>query len=169
MAWPFVERIRKGVASGCHRKGLEFLRHNQVNRALLELERAVRFDPASAEYLKSLGNAQKAAGRPTEALNCYRRSLEINPDYAPSLYNLGLMLRESGRLEEAEKRFRRVLELDPDDGDALFHLAALLAEFQRYAEAESLYRRALEVTPDNPYLWLGLAVACQGDRDRSEE
>ena len=169
MAWPFVERIRKGVASGCHRKGLGFLRSNQVNRALLELERAVKLDPASAEYLKSLGNALKTAGRLADALKSYRRSLEIMPDYLPSLYNLGLMLRESGRAEEAEQRFRRVVELDPGDGDALFNLASLLAELHRYSDAETVYRRALEVAPDNPHLWFGLAVICQGGRDRIEE
>jgi predicted O-linked N-acetylglucosamine transferase (SPINDLY family) len=169
MIWPFKARGDREAASACHREGLELLKQNQTGAAIARLERAVSLDAGNAEFHRGLGNARRTAGDPEGAAACYRRALEIAPDDPAALYNLGLVLAETGRREEAERQFRRVHELDPTDVDAMFNLASLLADLARFAEAVPLYRRALEIAPDNPYLWLGLGLACQGLPGQLEE
>lgn len=169
MIWPFKSRGDHEAAIACHREGLELLEQNQAGPAIAQLERAVELDAGNAEFHRCLGNARRATGDLEGAAASYRRALEIAPDNLASLYNLGLVLGESGQREEAERQFRRVHELDPGDVDALFNLASLLADLTRFAESMTLYRRALEITPDNPYLWLGLGLACQGVPGQMEE
>jgi predicted O-linked N-acetylglucosamine transferase (SPINDLY family) len=127
--------------------------------ARAQFERALALDPNNAEFLKSLGNAQKAMGEGERAIESYRRSLDCAPDYAPALYNLGLILRETGRLDEAERYFRRLFEIDPRDADALFHLGSLLGRRSEFSDAARMYQLALEQKPDNPHLWHELGLA----------
>jgi predicted O-linked N-acetylglucosamine transferase (SPINDLY family) len=125
--------------------------------------------PEDAESLKTLGNARKAAGDLEGAAASYRRALELRPGYTTALYNLGLVLLDLGRPDEAEQAFRELHAIDPRDHETLFHLAALAADRARYAEAAQLYRDALALAPDNPYLWLGLALACRQLPGQMEE
>ncbi len=157
-------------AAACHQRGLELLQGDQASLSLAEFERAVMLDPASAEFLKSLGNARKAMGDLVGAMASYRRSVMLAPDYTTPIYNLGLVLLDLGRPEEAEEHFRRLRELDPRDAEVLFHLALLAADRSEFAEAAQQYRSALELAPDNPFVWFGLALACRqlpGQREES--
>ena len=153
---------RHSAAFALHERGLHLLRDNQAARALPELERAVELDPRSAEYLKSLGNAQKAMGNLQGAMASYRSSLEIAPDYTPSRYNLGLVLCDLNRPLEAEQQFRLIHEKDPRDTEVLFQLALLLAARQQFSESVQLYRSALALTPDDPHLWFHLGMTYRG-------
>ena len=157
-------------AAACHQRGLELLQGDQASLGLAEFERAVMLEPANAEFLKSLGNARKAAGDLVGAMASFRRAVMLSPDYTTPIYNLALVLLELGRPEEAEEHFRRILELEPRDAEVLFHLALLAADRSQFAEAAQRYRSALELTPDHPFVWFGLALACRqlpGHREES--
>jgi tetratricopeptide (TPR) repeat protein len=169
MTPPFTKHRDSSEALACHHRGLELLESQQAPLAIAELERAVALEPGNAEFLKSLGNAQKAAGKLDDAIASYRRSLDITPDYLPSLYNLAVTLRETGNAGEAEQRFRRLRELEPNDVDTLFHLGGLLAARSQFVESAAVYRDALRLTPDNPYLWLALGRVTQGMPGQLEE
>ena len=152
-----------------HQKGLELLRAKQPALAVAELERAAQLSPGNHEFLKSLGNALKAAGNPERAVACYRRSLELMPDHLPSLYNLGLTLHEMNRLQEAERALRRVQKIDARDTDALTHLGMVLCKQARFPEAVAMFRAALALAPGNPYLWLCLGSACHEIPEQRDE
>jgi predicted O-linked N-acetylglucosamine transferase (SPINDLY family) len=169
MTPPFTKHRDSSEALACHHRGLELLESQQAPLAIAELERAVALEPGNAEFLKSLGNAQKAAGKLDDAIASYRRSLDITPDYLPSLYNLAVTLRETGNAGEAEQRFRRLRELEPNDVDTLFHLGGLLAVHSQFVESAAVYRDALRLMPDNPYLWLALGRVTQGMPGQLEE
>ena len=166
---PLNQRPDRDEALAHHRRGVELTQTQQAALAIPELERAVALDSRNAEFLKSLGNAQKAIGKLDDAIASYRRSLRIAPDYPPSLYNLAATLRETGNLSEAEQHFRRLRELDPNDVETLFHLGGLLAARSQFVESVAVYRDALRLTPDNPYLWMALGKASEGIPGRLEE
>jgi predicted O-linked N-acetylglucosamine transferase (SPINDLY family) len=168
MAWSLRQRDNS-VAQTCYERGVAHLRAERPDQAAAELERAVQLDPANAEFLKTLGSAQRAQGRLDDAVASYRAALQLAPDNAAVLYNLGMTLREIGRLTEAETHFRRVHELDPNDGEALFHLAALVAERGQLSESVQLYRKALALAPENPFVWMGLGIAYQSMPDQLEQ
>ena len=169
MAWSTNESRQTNDAQACYERGLAHLRADRADQAAAELERAVRLDPANAEFLKTLGSARRAQGRLDDAIASYHAALQLAPDNAAVLYNLGITLRETGRLTEAETHFRRVHELDPNDGETLFHLAALLAERGQLTESVRLYRKALALAPENPFVWMGLGIAYQSMPDQLEQ
>ena len=169
MRWPFGKHADPSLALAHHRQGVEHLRGGRSDQAVAEFERAVRLDPANADFLKDLGNAQRAAGRLDEALASYRLCLDLAPDNLAALYNVALTLRERGQLAEAEAQFRRVHEIDSGDVDALFHLAAVLFERKQFPESLQMYREAVALAPDNPYLWLGLGSAYQANPGQLDE
>jgi predicted O-linked N-acetylglucosamine transferase (SPINDLY family) len=157
-------------AAACHRRGLEFLKNNQASLGLAELERAVLLEPTNAEFLKSLGNARKAAGDLAGAMASFQSAVMLAPGNTTPLYNLALVLLDLGRPQEAEAHFRRILELDPRDAEVIFHLGLIAADRSQFAEAAHRYRSALELTPENPFVWFGLALACRqlpGHREES--
>jgi tetratricopeptide (TPR) repeat protein len=90
-----------------------------IDRALLHLERAVRFEDAliyteppdwHAPVRQTLGAVLLAAGRPGEAEVVYWEDLRRNPENGWSLFGLAQSLRDQGKAGEAagvEKRFRR--------------------------------------------------------------
>ena len=159
MAAPASESADSGSASARHQRGLELLRGNQAALAIVELEQAVRLEPANAEYLNHLGSARKATGDLEGAMTSYRRALELAPEHKPARYNLGLVLLDLGRLDEAEAHFRRIHEADPRDAGVRFQLALLLGARAQFAESVQMFRSALELTPDDPYLWYHLGIA----------
>jgi predicted O-linked N-acetylglucosamine transferase (SPINDLY family) len=159
MAGPFKNGADGNAAPACHQRGLELLRGNQPALAIVELEQAVKLDPANAVYLNHLGNARKAAGDLQGALASYRRALEAAPAYVSARYNLGLVLRDLNRTEEAELHFLWIHERDPGDVDVLFNLADICAAQSRFEDSARLYRAAVDRAPEDPYLWLGLATA----------
>jgi tetratricopeptide (TPR) repeat protein len=93
-------------------------RKGDIDRALLHLERAVRFQDAltyteppdwHAPVRLTLGAVLLAAGRPAEAEVVYWEDLRQNPDTGWALFGLMQSLRAQGRSDEAsevEKRFR---------------------------------------------------------------
>jgi tetratricopeptide (TPR) repeat protein len=92
-------------------------RKGDIDRALLHLERAVRFQDAliyteppdwHAPVRQTLGAVLLEAGRPAEAEVVYWEDLRQNPENGWSLFGLAQSLRAQGRSEEAaevEKRF----------------------------------------------------------------
>lgn len=93
-------------------------RKGDIDRALLHLERAVRFQDAliyteppdwHAPVRLTLGAVLLEAGRPTEAEVVYWEDLRQNPENGWALFGLMKSLRAQGRSDEAsevEKRFR---------------------------------------------------------------
>jgi tetratricopeptide (TPR) repeat protein len=90
-----------------------------IDRALLHLERAVRFQDAliyteppdwHAPVRQTLGAVLLEAGRPEEAEIVYWEDLRQNPENGWSLFGLAQSLRTQGKSDEAaeaEKRFHR--------------------------------------------------------------
>ncbi|MBE0569739.1 MAG: hypothetical protein IH576_03775 [Deltaproteobacteria bacterium] len=108
-----ILRIAKDTVAGeiAARKG-------DIDRALLHLERAARFQDAliyteppdwHAPVRLTLGAVLLEAGRPAEAEVVYWEDLRQNPENGWSLFGLARSLRAQGRSDEAaevEKRFR---------------------------------------------------------------
>jgi tetratricopeptide (TPR) repeat protein len=103
-----------------------------------------------------LGEAYAAHGRPTEAIDQYRRALVLEPGYHDIRTRLGRAYLESGRPTLAVSEFGKVLAEKPD------HLAALvglgLAHLRNGDEpqARAVWTRCRELAPDDPAVRLYL-------------
>lgn len=144
--------------------------HIERARAMLELtpedERNV---PEQIEIMLLRGSVIAAAGRATEALECFRDalrladSLKITPLRAESLRRMGSAYAARGDFAQAKERYQEAIDLSKraDDEVALSELYGDLGDVYCeqgfFHEAEQEYKRALAL--DNAH-WdqLGMAV-----------
>ncbi len=135
------------------------------------LERAVRADPANAEYHYNLALARDATGAREAAIEGYRQALALRPDYAEALLNLGNLLLDRGEAAEAETCYRKALALAP--GNPVIHnsLGTALLTRQAHDAAVACFRQALQLEPSYPeaHNGLGLALAGAGELEAAAD
>ena len=136
----------------------------------------------------NLGNARRAAGDISGAVEALERAAAIRPDVAPLQANLAAALAAAGQAEAALEAFHAALRLDPGAHTVRADAARLLrhhgrfeealgiagegaaapevqlergralAALHRLGEAEQAYRSALDARPDLPETWLELGI-----------
>ncbi|HEV8256182.1 MAG TPA: tetratricopeptide repeat protein [Casimicrobiaceae bacterium] len=104
------------------------------------------------------GRAHQKAGRPIDAMVCYRRALKSNQNAVQAQYRLGEALRDIGRDDEARRAWRAGLALSPDHGGMLLCSAELARRASAYDEARDAYSRLLGARPDHPHARVGHAL-----------
>jgi hypothetical protein len=117
----------------------------------------------------NLGNAYVMAGRPSSAMDSYRRALELNPRHAMSLSNLGVLAAQHGRLIEAERLLRQAVAIEPETPVAHLWLGGLALERGDPVAAVQSFQSALRYDPDNRKAQEGLEYAMRKIKDNSTE
>lgn len=105
------------------------------------------------------GLEHQQAGRPIDALVCYRRALDSNAYAVQARYRLGEVLHELGRDDEARAVWRAGLSLQPRHARLLLCLAGAARRGGAHAEAIEHYRQVLGVEPDHKGAHIGLALS----------
>jgi predicted O-linked N-acetylglucosamine transferase (SPINDLY family) len=105
------------------------------------------------------GRAHQQAGRPIDAMGCYRRALKSNPYTVQAQLRLGEVLRDIGRHDEALGVWRSALALSPGHGGLLMSLATEARRAGANAEAIEGYHRVLAAKPEKWGARTGLALA----------
>lgn len=137
-------------------------------RAMDELNQALRINPDNAEAHLYLGFLFQRQSRSDEALEQYEEAVRAKPGYALAHNNLGYQLELHDRLPEAEQRYRKAIELNPLLTLAYTNLGNLLLDQGRPVEAEAAYRSILETNPADPHVHYNLGNALK-NQDRIDE
>jgi len=93
--------------------GLALLRAGEKERAITELEKAQKQNPAVPHTWFNLGIAYKRDRRYPEAIRQFERMIALVPDEPVSHYNLGLLYDLTGRSADARKQFEIAAKLAP--------------------------------------------------------
>ena len=132
---------------------------------------------ASALAHVDYGQALRAAGQLEPAIAEYRRGLALKPDDGNAWYNLGNSLKAAGDLAGAETAYKQAIAHLPRNVEAQVNLGNLYYNQRRLPEAIARYRAAIAETADTrpelvapePYLYLGMALADNGDAAAARE
>jgi tetratricopeptide (TPR) repeat protein len=150
----------------------EYLKHlgavlqhlRRYDEALKAFDKAVQFQPDSAELWCCLGGALLQLDRNDEALLSYQHALQLKPGDFDAASKSGLLLHRQGRWEEALAHFNMCLAVQPDLAPIL-NLRAIahrgLRNYQDYL-SDSLRAHALDPADaescnnaGEALLWLG--------------
>jgi protein O-GlcNAc transferase len=113
------------------------------------------------------GRAHQKAGRPIDAIVCYRRALRSNRHAVQTQYRLGEALRDIGRDDEARRVWRAGLALAPEHGGMLRCAADVARRVGAYDEAHDAYGRILAALPEDPDALVGDALSRIGLGDEA--
>jgi len=139
------------------RRGYEYLRSGDAERAEVAFEHALAFDPDCPEALNGAGIVERTRGDLPEARRRFERAVRLQPDFAEGHANLGETFLAMGRAGAAEAELEAALRVDPDLADARQNLARALlrrgvddpeGRERLWARARRAYLHLLEAEPE---------------------
>jgi serine/threonine-protein kinase len=142
---------------------------NLVDDASLYAERAVQFDPQSADAQVALGHARLTIGKPNEAADSFRRAITLHGNSAEAYAGLGEAQEMLGHAADAERAYQRAIQLRPDWPTAFNKYGAFCFKRGRYEDAAKQFQRVVDLMPDaaRGYTNLGGTLQALGKYDEA--
>jgi tetratricopeptide (TPR) repeat protein len=134
-----------------HRAALNLLIANltslkQTQKAVAEVEAAIKVQPDSSSLHVLLGEIYLDAGDVKHAEVAYRKALELDSEEANAQLGLAILMRDRGELEPALELLRSATERSPT-GNHYFLTAGVLEQLGRGNEAIDALRLAVKADP----------------------
>ncbi len=157
--------IRKSLAETYSDAEYIYRKEGYLKETEKLLQRAIKLDPYSTEYLMRLGLLYQRSNRLQDALQVYQKANEIEPDNTISHMNTGTILVQLKQFPEAEKVFQKIIASDPNFFGGYRELAQLyLKTGTKLPDALKLAKTAIELEETAPnYFILSWAYDKNGD------
>jgi len=127
--------------------GMVLLAQGQGQKAIRQLENAVRLDSENARFLYDLANALKAQLNFAGAIEQYEKALEINDKVGEIHNNLGTTLLESGEQSRAKECFDRAIAINPTLFQPHLNVGNIHREQEEWDTAAECYEQAIRLNP----------------------
>ncbi|MBL7923225.1 MAG: tetratricopeptide repeat protein [Bacteroidia bacterium] len=144
--------ISAGVAYGMNR---------QYDKALADLESAVRLAPDDADAWNNYGLYLSEAGQAAASLDALNKALALKPDFDKAYYNRGNTRAKAGDYRQALTDYGIALSYNGSYTDALNNSGNCYVMMQKFDSALVFFRRAVEADPANVKAVMNLAVTLQ--------
>ncbi len=129
--------------------GRTYLRNGDVEKALLEFDRALALDKNNAEALLNIGSIKRFQGRTAEAEYFVKRALQVDPNSIGALCELAEIKRDLNDLQESIRLYREALSISDSQPFVYLGLGDSLQRAGQLSEAEEAFIRVLELEPDS--------------------
>jgi tetratricopeptide (TPR) repeat protein len=118
---------------------------DQIDKAIVELERAVHLRPDYAEAWSDLGGMRRLALDSAGAIEALQRAVALKPDDALAQYRLGQLYLHDGHALKAVEHLRLALFYAPNDRATLYNLMLALRKAGRVEETKLIEKRMAEL------------------------
>lgn len=119
---------------------------NNFEKALEEMEEALRLDPTRGATYTQVGLVESARGRRAEAEAAFKRAIELAPTWIGGRLALANFYWASGRQTEAAQALEAALAQEPANETANHAMAIFSLATGRIREAEKYLRQLADVT-----------------------
>jgi len=134
-------------ANAYYNLGVSYAELHKYDKALINYQLTVHFDPRCAEAYNNMGVIFKEQENLEKALKFYHMAIQCNPRFAQTLNNLGVAYTTSGRLTEALEYLSRAVSVAPNYAEAYNNLGWLFWDHGDLAQALRMYERCIELSP----------------------
>jgi tetratricopeptide (TPR) repeat protein len=118
---------------------------DQIDKAMVELERAVHLRRDYAEAWSDLGGMRRLALDSAGAIEALQRAVALKPDDALAQYRLGQLYLQDGHAVKAVEHLKQALFYAPNDRATLYNLLLALRKTGRLEEAKPIEKRMAEL------------------------
>jgi tetratricopeptide (TPR) repeat protein len=139
--------------------GVAYTEKGLIEKAVLEIKKALRLKPDFINAHISLGNAYMKIGLTDMAILQYKEALRLNPDYGEVYVNLGNAYIKQGIIEQAIDEYKKGISLKPGYVPAHVNLASAYGLKGLMKDAILEYRLALKLETDNPDIYYNLGLS----------
>ncbi|MEP7263091.1 MAG: tetratricopeptide repeat protein [Bacteroidota bacterium] len=130
-------------------EGLAYGMAHQNEKAITELQNALKLDSISFEAFNNLGLYYNDAGHTQESINALQKAIALNPDFSKAYYNLGNTYAKAGDYTTAIKHYQKAVSLESNYGDAYNNIGNCYATMQMRDSARVYYEKAVVADPSN--------------------
>ncbi|CAE7450765.1 SPY [Symbiodinium natans] len=134
-------------ANAYYNLGVSYAEMHKYDKALVNYQLTVHFDPRCAEAYNNMGVIFKEQENLDKALKYYHMAIQCNPRFAQTLNNLGVAYTTSGKLTEALEYLSRAVAVAPNYAEAYNNLGWLFWDHGDLAQALRMYERCIELSP----------------------
>src|SRR5882724_5618382 len=118
---------------------------DQMDKAMVELQWAVRLRPDYAEAWSDLGGMRRLALDSAGAIEALQKAVALKPDDALAQYRLGQLYLQGGQAFKAVQHLKQALFYTPNDRATLYNLMLALRKAGRSEEARPIEKRMAEL------------------------
>ena len=118
---------------------------DQIDKAMVELQRALHLRPDYAEAWSDLGGMRRLALESAGAIEALQRAVALKPDDALAQYRLGQLYLQDGHPLKAIEHLKQALFYTPNDRATLYNLMLALRKAGRSEEARPIEKRMAEL------------------------
>ena len=138
--------------------GLAYGMANQFEKAITELQNALKLDSTSAEAYNNLGLYYNDAGKFRESVDALEKAVHFKPEFSKAYYNMGNTYAKAGDYRTAILKYQKALTIDADYGDAYNNIGNCYATMQIPDSARVYYEKAVAVDPSNVKAVINIGV-----------
>jgi tetratricopeptide (TPR) repeat protein len=141
--------------------GLSYLKNDEPEGAVEELERSLELSPGNVRALVNLGRAHLAVEDPASAREAIDAALEIDLEDADAWNVLGRIELTQGELDHAEAAFAKVVELDGEHAYGWNNLGYVRIQQGRFEDALAPLQQATSLGVEVSYFYNNLGVVLE--------
>jgi Flp pilus assembly protein TadD len=134
-SYPHRLAAQQAVKDDAFQKGLQALKENRLEDALMEFTAAEREHPENARIRNFRGILLVQTGKDAEATAEYQEAIRLDPQLEDAYRNLGFLRWTEHQLGPAREALRHAVELSPDDSFAHYYLGRVELDARQYAPA----------------------------------
>ena len=166
-----IEENHKMTPEECERRGDNYLKHNNIDMAFIQYDRALRLNPNQPDINYKMGYLFLKKGLLEEAKEKFENILKDDPSYALAYSGMGQAYLKSGEFDKAKEKFQQAIELDTGLWQAYNFIGIIYNNQQRFEEAITQYKAAIDLKPDSVTLLnnLGMSYYFNGEYEKAAE
>jgi tetratricopeptide (TPR) repeat protein len=112
---------RRELVVAYSNRGAAFAEKDNYDRAISDLNEALKLDPEYSGARVNLGIALGRQGNRESAIESFDRAIALNPKRANAYYNRAIAYAAGGKEDHAIRDFDEAIRLRPRDAEAVFH------------------------------------------------
>jgi tetratricopeptide (TPR) repeat protein len=139
--------LSPGVAEAHHQLALNYGYRRDWDKAVQEMQVALRIEPNNPVYCFNLGALYYNSGAYSDALKQFRVAMQLQPNLFEPHFAMASTLEAEKRLQEAEAEITKILKKFPNEARAHSTRAALCMQLGDYDKARRDAEQAIRLDP----------------------